>query len=351
MLQGVEYTAYTDHAALTRWLDNKPVNERHARWMSKVQHLIHDIQYVPGDLNVLADLMSRPRGLLRNNYQDDDEVQNAPATIDNAQYTEDEVHFVNAINALDVILHNNHVNEQDDGEDGISEEDEQQKILKPTDELTMFKIRQYNRRQSNEQQKIYDRPSGRKTLNEVLYPNGEQPKINEKTKQIVKPEFPRTDFVLTPKAPKLTKREKRQLQRAQKDKEIKEIEQWPDFKKTEGCLPADQYEEISDDELDWHKKIIKYQGMDFLKGQDVDFAQLHIIGDLVYISGDHLSNRPYGKILLPPELRTQAIKAIHEVGHYGQRKTRNKVALEYFWKGMSRDVYNYVRACRKMPKK
>ena len=100
ILQGVEYTAYTDHAALTKWLDNRPVNDRHARWMTKVQHLIHDIQYVPGDLNVLADLMSRPRGLLRNSRTDSDEEEQLTSA--NMIYTSGEKLFVNAIRNVDM---------------------------------------------------------------------------------------------------------------------------------------------------------------------------------------------------------------------------------------------------------
>ena len=78
-------------------------------WMTKVQHLIHDIQYVPGDLNVLADLMSRPRGLLRYNNNDVDEEDQG---IINALYNEGELHFVNAVRNVDMDLSEDDIQEE-----------------------------------------------------------------------------------------------------------------------------------------------------------------------------------------------------------------------------------------------
>ena len=46
-------------------MSKPPVNERHARWITQVEDLIGDIQYVAGPENVLAYLLSRPRGLLK----------------------------------------------------------------------------------------------------------------------------------------------------------------------------------------------------------------------------------------------------------------------------------------------
>ena len=63
LLIGRPFVAYTDHIALTRWLYKEPVSERHARWLTKVQDLIFEIKYVPGEQNIFADLMSRPEGV------------------------------------------------------------------------------------------------------------------------------------------------------------------------------------------------------------------------------------------------------------------------------------------------
>ena len=38
------FTVYTDHVALTNWLKNKPANERHAKWLTKIQDLVFDIK-------------------------------------------------------------------------------------------------------------------------------------------------------------------------------------------------------------------------------------------------------------------------------------------------------------------
>ena len=44
----------------THWLKRKPVNERQAKWLTKIQDLIFDINYVLGTKNVWSDLLSRP---------------------------------------------------------------------------------------------------------------------------------------------------------------------------------------------------------------------------------------------------------------------------------------------------
>ena len=58
-----KFVLHTDHRPLTYWLDKAPVNERHARWMVKVQDMNFKVEYIAGKDNVLADLMSRPDGV------------------------------------------------------------------------------------------------------------------------------------------------------------------------------------------------------------------------------------------------------------------------------------------------
>ena len=65
LLIGTPFTVYTDHKPLLKWLTRPPVSERHARWLTQVQDIIEKIEYIPGPDNVLADLLSRPRGLLK----------------------------------------------------------------------------------------------------------------------------------------------------------------------------------------------------------------------------------------------------------------------------------------------
>jgi transposase InsO family protein len=45
------------------WLERPPKTERHARWLIKLQDYNFTIKHIAGDNNVLADLMSRPPGL------------------------------------------------------------------------------------------------------------------------------------------------------------------------------------------------------------------------------------------------------------------------------------------------
>ena len=329
ILQGVEYTAYTDHAALTRWLDNRPVNDRHARWMTKVQHLIHDIQYVPGDLNVLADLMSRPRGLLRYNNNDVDEEDQG---IINALYNDGELHFVNAVRNVDMDL----------SEDDIQEENDDNV---PQFDCLKFRKRQKYRDEQNQSERRRRNamiPTIRK-----LKPAGNAPPLKDsdssqdEADQIKKVPISKDDD--KPKSKRQLKKELKQKKKHQKV--IAEMEEWPYYKDKSGWLPADQYEELEDEQLPWSKKIIKYQTADFLKSLDLDFANIQVHGDLVYLLPEEQRGRPYGKILMPKELRQEAIKRAHGIGHYGQRKTRNKVAQEYFWRGLAKDVCEYVKAC------
>ena len=63
ILLGVPFTLYTDHRSLQWWFLRPPVNERHARWIVKIQDMIFRVVHIDGKENVLADLMSRPGGL------------------------------------------------------------------------------------------------------------------------------------------------------------------------------------------------------------------------------------------------------------------------------------------------
>ena len=61
-LIGRHFILQTDHRPLLAWRNKMPETKRQARLWVKVQDLDYDIEYIPGEENVLADFMSRPPG-------------------------------------------------------------------------------------------------------------------------------------------------------------------------------------------------------------------------------------------------------------------------------------------------
>ena len=70
ILIGEEFVVYTDHKPLVYWLHRPPVNERHARWLVKIQGLHFQIKYIEGAYNFIADVLSRPKGVEKVTYQE-----------------------------------------------------------------------------------------------------------------------------------------------------------------------------------------------------------------------------------------------------------------------------------------
>jgi len=54
------------------------------------------------------------------------------------------------------------------------------------------------------------------------------------------------------------------------------------------------------------------------------------------------------KLVLPKELRKEALRESHDTpqaGHFGVEKTYQRIAVNYFWPNLFRDVANYIRTC------
>jgi hypothetical protein len=58
-LVGGRFVVRTDHNSLRYFLEQRSLNERHKKWVSKVHAYDFDIEYVKGKNNVVADTLSR----------------------------------------------------------------------------------------------------------------------------------------------------------------------------------------------------------------------------------------------------------------------------------------------------
>lgn len=57
-----------------------------------------------------------------------------------------------------------------------------------------------------------------------------------------------------------------------------------------------------------------------------------------------------GRLVVPddPQLKQRLLKDFHDSllgGHAGSLRTFMRLALQFFWKGMRKDVHNYVQHC------
>ena len=69
-LIGVPLTVWTDHKPLVEWFKLVPSSQIYAKWMVKLQGLTFDVKYIEGELNVMADLMSRPFNAVKASLQE-----------------------------------------------------------------------------------------------------------------------------------------------------------------------------------------------------------------------------------------------------------------------------------------
>ena len=58
-LVGVRFKVKTDHNSLKYFLEQKELNERQQKWVSKIQAYDFEIEYIKGKNNVVADALSR----------------------------------------------------------------------------------------------------------------------------------------------------------------------------------------------------------------------------------------------------------------------------------------------------
>ena len=75
VLVGRPFTVYTDHKPLLYLMSKEPPNERYARWIVRMQDLQFNVKYIEGKDNVLADMMSRPEGVVKSSLQEMHQVR------------------------------------------------------------------------------------------------------------------------------------------------------------------------------------------------------------------------------------------------------------------------------------
>jgi len=100
---------------------------------------------------------------------------------------------------------------------------------------------------------------------------------------------------------------------------------------------------------DWYRKryreIIatpeKYTQWKVLDGQLYFLRPKPVISDIV-------EDPDRWKLVLPKGLRREALRESHDVpqaGHLGIEKTYQRIAVNYFWPNLFRDVTDYIRTC------
>ena len=58
-LVGARFKVKTDHNSLKYFLEQKELNERQKKWVSKIQAYDFKIEYIKGKRNVVSDALSR----------------------------------------------------------------------------------------------------------------------------------------------------------------------------------------------------------------------------------------------------------------------------------------------------
>ena len=53
------------------------------------------------------------------------------------------------------------------------------------------------------------------------------------------------------------------------------------------------------------------------------------------------------KLLVPEKFRDEVVRIHHSLGHFGQARTFSSIALHYYWRGMRRQITDFIQRCQK----
>ena len=112
-------------------------------------------------------------------------------------------------------------------------------------------------------------------------------------------------------------------------------------------LPIEREEDEDDFHLSypskattWHDRLVAAtQDENLLEKSGLANDKLELIDDVVYYRAGCL------QVVLPRKLREEVIRKVHNLGHYGIKRTRRIVSAIYKWKSLGRDVEAFVRSC------
>ena len=87
--------------------------------------------------------------------------------------------------------------------------------------------------------------------------------------------------------------------------------------------------------------LMNAQTNDFVNSLDLNKDQVVEIDGFLYTLH---TGKP--KLLVPPAFQLDIIKLIHDVGHFGRKRTVKAVALNHWWPSITKDCANYVKHCQ-----
>jgi len=72
-----------------------------------------------------------------------------------------------------------------------------------------------------------------------------------------------------------------------------------------------------------------------------------ILNDVLYHK-DKVEGQPVSQLCLPQSRRVKVLKLAHDSvfgGHMGEKKTRERIRLSFYWPGLRQSVHDYVSSC------
>ena len=272
------------------------MNERHAKWLTKIQDLVFEIEYVPGLVNVWADLLSRPpnvemasREILHNHL---------------LEHRNKRLALINLLENSFIPLETTSLATEND-----------KSLSKPNDTFLAT-----------------DDVNSVSWLDTTFLATSDANSSNSTFLATKDANSSKSTFLATYDVNSLTK-----LTNVVKGPKRRKAHRLPILHdKDEDDFPLSYPTKSST----WHDRLVaatKDENVFEKSGFAND--KLELIDDIVYYRADSL------QVVLPRKLREEVIRKVHNLGHYGIKRTRRTIAAIYKWKSLSRDVEAFVRSC------
>ena len=305
-LKATTFKIVTDHAALKWLLDQKKTSGRIARWIAYLQQFNYTVEHKPGKRLGNADGLSRQANYLERKDQGLEELDEVilPPLLETETYGKP---F-----AIDEHLNNGEqVNVVEMSKEQATDVTSNKIISTPDQHIVT----------SSEVLANDEAVKQNTTLSSGDEPENSEQLLAAKTKN---------PWINRPKAPEdvrpnLTAKDLHQMQRA--DPNIEPI------------ISYLENDELPSNMREARRLTVLAQNFEILEG---------VLYHLWYPDGLGKQGRTVLQLVVPHTLLHDVLTSAHgdiPAGHFGIKKTYHTIKLNFFWKGMMRDVKNWVKSC------